>query len=97
MEIKIQLKHPNGKRAISIEKSKYDALKMALLDCLKSEGGVTHTEMFQAITKNFDQNNIPFEGSVEWYMQWVKLDLEARKQIKKTGGKSPIKYVVTGV
>ena len=88
----IQLIHPQGKKAVSMDKGKYDVLKKPLLDLLKTKGESTHTEIFHAIIDDFDKNNTTFEGSVEWHMEWVKLDLEARKEIKRTGNKSPIKF-----
>lgn len=44
MEQKIQLIHPAGKKAVSIDKGKYDLLKKALLNYLKSKGESTHSD-----------------------------------------------------
>ena len=38
MEQKIQLKHPDGKKAVSMNKEKYDRLKKAFLNHLKKKG-----------------------------------------------------------
>lgn len=35
MEQKIQLKHPTGKKAISMDKEKYSVIEKSLLICLK--------------------------------------------------------------
>lgn len=94
METKIQLKHPAGKKAVSMDKAKYDVLKEALLNRLKTKGESTHTEILQTITEDFKKNKTKFEGSIEWHMEWVKLDLEARKEIKRIGDKSSIKFAV---
>ena len=94
MDTKIQLKHPYGKKAVSIEKSKYDVLKEALLNHLRTKGESTHAEIIQTITEDFKKNKIRFEGSIAWHMEWVKLDLEAGKEIKRIGDKSPIKFAV---
>lgn len=94
MEQKIQLKHPAGKKAVSMDKAKYDVLKNNLISHLKSKGESTHGEILQAITDNFRKNKIKFEGSIEWHMEWVKLDLESRKEIKRLGDKSPIKFAI---
>ena len=94
MEAKIQLKHPAGKTAIRMDKGKYDSLKKVLLNRLITKGESTHTEILQTITEEFKKNKIKFEGSVEWHLEWVKLDLEARKEIKRVGNKSPIKFVI---
>jgi hypothetical protein len=94
METKIQLKHPVGKKAVSMDKEKYEVVKKALVSHLKSKGESTHTEILHAITHNFKKDKIKFEGSIEWHMEWVKLDLESRKEIKRLGDKSPVKFTI---
>ena len=94
METKIQLRHPEGKKAISMEKGKYEVMKKTLLNCLSAKGPSTHTEILQAITEDFKQNNIVFDGSLEWHMEWVKLDLEAGKEIKRIDLDSPVKFSI---
>lgn len=92
MEQKIQLKHPTGKKAISMDKEKYDVVEKSLLICLKGKTEATHKEILNAITKDFRKNKIEFEGSIEWHMEWVKLDLEARKKIARIAATTPIKF-----
>jgi len=92
METKIQLRHPAGKKAVSMQKGKYEVMKKTLLNCLSAKGPSTHTEILQAITEDFKQNNIVFDGSLEWHMEWVKLDLEAGKEIKRIDLDSPVKF-----
>jgi hypothetical protein len=94
MEQKIQLIHPQGKKAISMDKGKYDIIRMYLLKYLKSKKEVTHAEIQNAISEEFKRNKIKFEGSLEWYTEWVKLDLEARKEIKREGAKAPYKFSI---
>jgi len=94
METLIQLKHPAGKKAVSMEKVKYDTLKEVLLKRLKTKGESTHSEILQTVTEDFIKSKTKFEGSIEWHMEWVKLDLEARKKIKRVGDKSPIRFAV---
>lgn len=95
MEQRILLMHPAGKKAVSMDKDKYDVLKQALLNFLKEAGESTHTEILKTITYNFRKNNIKFQGSVEWHLEWVKLDLEARNEICRSNGKSPDTYRIT--
>ena len=90
MEQKIQLKHPAGKKAFKMDTEKYGLIKKAILECLKKEGGLTHKEMFEAINESFKKNKTSFIGSIEWHMEWVKLDLEARKEIKRMADSLPI-------
>ncbi len=94
METKIQLKHPGGKKAISMRRDKYETLRTALLEHLKSNGESTHSEIWQTIEENFKKNKIKFEGSIQWHLEWVKLDLEANKMIGRVPGTSPQKFAI---
>ena len=82
---KISLQHPKGKKAINMDQEKYEKLKKALLGCLNGNSGITHKELFKLVTEDFKKSKIKFEGSLEWYLEWVKLDLEAKKEIKRIG------------
>ena len=93
MATTIQLKHPAGKKAVSMDKEKYNTLKKVLLNRLNTKGESTHAEILQAIAEDFKKNKIKFAGSIDWHMEWVKLDLEARKEIKRISDKSPVKFV----
>jgi hypothetical protein len=95
MEQKIQLKHPAGKKAVSMDKAKYAVLEKAILNCLKTKGESTHKEILATITQDFIINKIKFEGSIGWNLEWVKLDMEARKKIKRIGDLTPIKFMIT--
>lgn len=92
MEQKIQLKHPAGKKAISMDREKYAVIEKSVLNCLKSKRELTHAEILKTLTEDFKKNKTLFEGSIEWHMEWVKLDLEARKKIKRIADTSPIKF-----
>ena len=94
MEQKIELKHPEEKKAVSMNKEKYDTLKTAFLNQLKKKGESTYTEIWKTVADDFKKNKIKFEGSVQWHMEWVKLDLEANKIIERVGGTSPQKYTI---
>ncbi|SFV34304.1 DUF6958 family protein [Thermoflavifilum thermophilum] len=91
---KIQLKHPAGKKAISMDKEKYEIIKTHFLAHLKEKGPSTHTELLRSITNRILEEKIKFTGSIEWHMEWVKLDLEANKIIKRMGDKPPIKFAL---
>lgn len=87
MEGKILTKHPAGKSGRNISWQKYETVKRTILAALKNEE-LTHTELFNKLNKNLKDR---FEGSIDWYSETVKLDLEARKIIKRTSDK-PQKY-----
>lgn len=95
MEQNIQLKHPKGKKAITMETSKYDTLKNALMNYLKKKGVATHSEICEAVIEDFKKNRIKFEGSIPWHIEWVKLDLEAKNEIKRIANTSPLKFSPT--
>lgn len=86
-EEKMLTKHPLGKSGKNISKQKYDTLKKAILSALTSKE-LTHTELFNRLNKALKNK---FTGNISWYGETVKLDLEARKIIRRTDSK-PQKY-----
>lgn len=94
MDHKVQLKHPQGKKPISMSKEKYDLLKQAMLNCLHAQGKATFKEMVIGIEKDFKRNRTKFQGSLPWHVEWMKLDLEARKVIKRVASTSPQQYIL---
>ncbi len=90
-EEKILTKHPLGKSGKNIDKQKYETLKKAILSTLRGKE-LTHTDLFKQINKTLKGR---FSGSISWYAETVKLDLEARKLIERTSSK-PQKYRLKG-
>jgi hypothetical protein len=84
---KILTKRPSGKSGRNIDRQKYDTLKKAIVSALKY-GELTHSELFDQLHNKLKNK---FSGSVSWYGETVKLDLEARKIIERTSSK-PQKY-----
>ena len=94
MNDKIHIVHPKGKNAVKIDAGKYEVMKKAILKSLeKSE--LTHTELLDSVNKIFNKSKTKFDGSVGWYMEWVKLDLEATKVIQRLSEKTPHKWKVS--
>lgn len=84
----IQTLHPQaGKTNKRISLEKYLVIKEVILSVL-SKIEPTHTELMEAIYENLKDT---FEGGIQWYGETVKLDLEARAIIERTGSK-PEKY-----
>lgn len=84
----IQTLHPQaGKTNKRISFEKYLIVKENILSIL-SETQLTHTELMERLYENIKDT---FEGGVQWYGETVKLDLEARAIIERTGSK-PEKY-----
>jgi hypothetical protein len=84
---KILTKHPLGKTGKNIDKQKYETLKKEILSTLQDRE-LTHTELFDRLNKSLRNK---FSGNISWYAETVKLDLEARKIIRRTSSK-PQKY-----
>jgi len=84
---KILTKHPLGKTGRNIDRKKYEALKKAILSALR-KNELTHTELFNRLNKDLEGK---FSGNISWYVETVKLDLEAKKMIERTASK-PQKY-----
>lgn len=87
MDEKILTRHPQGKRGLRIDKAKYDPMKRAMLATLR-RGELTHTELMEALHAKLEGR---FDGNISWYAETVKLDLEARKEIERTGAR-PQRY-----
>ena len=94
MKAKIQLKHPEGKKAVMMASARYTSLKKALLNHLKKNGESTFEGMCQAVTEYFKKSKIKFEGSIPWHVEWIKLDLEANRIIARIPKTSPQKYIL---
>lgn len=75
---KFMTMHPDpGKKGVNISLEKYEIIKAEILGALrKSE--LTHTRLTNQIKSRLKKT---FDGSVTWYVETVKLDLEARSKI----------------
>ena len=92
MKAKIQLKHPASKKAVTMAAGKYSLMMKAILARL-AKGESTHSEMLHDVAADFARKGREFPGSIEWHMEWVKLDLEAKKKIRRTSS-SPVKFAL---
>jgi hypothetical protein len=78
----IQTLHPDkSKTNKRILLEKYIYIKTHLLAVLK-KAELTHTDLMEALYQRVKDE---FEGGVQWYGETVKLDLEARGLIERTG------------
>lgn len=83
----ILTKHPLGKSGKRISKQKYEAMKQAMVSVLQNRE-LTHNELMDQLNRSLKGT---FSGNVSWYGETVKLDLEAKKIIQRTGS-TPQKY-----
>lgn len=84
---RILTRHPEGKKGVNIEKSKYTDVRHAIINCLRVDK-FTYTELAHSVQGKLGDS---FSGSIRWYTEVVKLDLEARRKIRWTDDK-PQKY-----
>ena len=89
---KIQLKHPEGKKAISMDKTKYGALKTSFTDCLKMRKSASFDQLLADVTTDLKNKKIEIQGVLQWNLFWVTLDMEAGNELKKDKTVSPYIY-----
>ncbi|MDD1770933.1 MAG: hypothetical protein LUO79_07600 [Methanomassiliicoccales archaeon] len=78
-EEQILTRHPTGKRGVSISREKYDVIRRTILDCLRSRP-LNHMELARCMEARLEGR---FEGSIRWYLEVVKLDMEATRTIER--------------
>ena len=86
MKDMIRTLHPGKKQGVNISKEKYELIRKAILSTLRAQKEMTFMNLSRTIEKEVNGN---FEGSVTWYVTTVKLDLEARGQIKRVPNSRP--------
>ena len=86
MKDMIRTLHPQKKQGVNISKEKYEIIRKAILNTLHSQKEITFMKLSRAVEKEVNGN---FEGSVNWYVTAVKLDLEARGQVKRVPNSRP--------
>ena len=82
IEEKILTLHPQRKRGVKISRTKYETMKRTILEVL-GKGNLTHEGLTAAVETKL---NGKFDGSIPWYMEGTKLDLEARGVIERVPG-----------
>ena len=88
---KILTKHPSNKAGFRIDKSKYDVVRIAILNGLRGSEPLSHKELNSKVRYLLGPD---FKGSVEWYTEVVKLDLEARRKVFRSQAR-PTVYSLT--
>jgi len=89
---KIQLKHPEGKKAISMDENKYETLKTSFISCLELKNNAPFKELLADVTADLQMKNIKIAGVIEWNLFWVTLDMEAGNELKRDKKVSPHTY-----
>lgn len=83
---KILTLHPQGKHGVNIDQEKYDLIKSSILEILKTNKEISFGDLINKLESSLAGK---FEGSISWYVVSVKLDLEARKIIRRIQKSSP--------
>lgn len=86
MEEKILTQHPQGKKGVNILKRRYDSVLEVLLASIKKHGEVPFTTLCSECEAALEGK---FDGKVMWYVEHVKLDLEAKGVIERVPKVTP--------
>ncbi len=86
MKDMIRTLHPEKKQGVNISKEKYEIIREAILSTLHKQKEISFMNLSRAVEKQVNGN---FEGSVNWYVTTVKLDLEARGVVKRVPNSRP--------
>jgi hypothetical protein len=78
--------HPEGKAGVNISREKYDTVSGAIITALRGHGELTFTGLTEEVRRSLE---VTFEGSINWYVTTVKLDLEARGRIERLPNSRP--------
>lgn len=86
MKDTIRTLHPEKKQGVNISKDKYEIIRKSILSTLRQHKEMPFMKLSRAVEKDVRGN---FEGSVMWYVTTVKLDLEARGDVKRVPNSRP--------
>ncbi|MCP4583554.1 MAG: hypothetical protein GY839_18245 [candidate division Zixibacteria bacterium] len=82
-----------SKTGVNISQVKYEIMKENILDAFKARQELSYSGLVNMINNWLADS---FEGSIRWYVEVVKLDLEARKIIEKIPNTKPQMYRLSG-
>lgn len=90
-EERFQTQHPDSeKQGENIVKWKYDAVRRVILDAVPCDDeGIAFSQLSTVVREGLEPKNLAELGSVNWYTTVVKLDLEARGEIRRLPGRGP--------
>ena len=85
-EVKILTLNLDGKKGVNILKSRYDMMKISIINALKVHKELTLSELNSIVEEDLKEK---FDGKIGWYLMAIKLDLEVREIIARVPNKSP--------
>lgn len=74
------------KQGVRIEKAKYEVVRKAILENLHASGPMTFSQLGSLVEEQLQPT---FDGSVMWYFTTVKLDMEARGELRRVPKSKP--------
>ncbi|RIK28667.1 MAG: hypothetical protein DCC56_15490 [Anaerolineae bacterium] len=86
MKDTIKTLHPEKKQGVNINRDKYETIRKAIMNVLRSNKEMAFMKLSRAVEKEVRGK---FDGSVMWYVTTVKLDLEARGEVKRVPNSRP--------
>ena len=86
MKEMIRTLHPEKKQGVNINKEKYEIIRKAIFSTLKQNKEMPFMKLARAVEQELRGT---FEGSVTWYVTTVKLDMEARGEVKRVPNSRP--------
>lgn len=86
MKDMIRTLHPDKKQGVNISSEKYDLIHKTITATLQQNKEIPFMKLARAVEKELRGK---FEGSVTWYVTTVKLDMEARGEVKRVPNSRP--------
>jgi hypothetical protein len=86
MKDMIRTLNPQKKQGVNISREKYEIIRKAIMTALRIQKEMSFMNLSRAVEKEV---NGTFEGSVNWYVTTVKLDLEARGTVQRVPNSRP--------
>ena len=86
MKDTVKTLHPEKKQGVNISRDKYEIIRKNIMSVLRANKEMTFMKLSRAVEKEVRGK---FDGSVMWYVTTVKLDLEARGEIKRVPNSRP--------
>jgi hypothetical protein len=82
----IRTLHPEKKQGVNISRDKYEIIRKTIFTILKQNKEMPFMKLSRAVEKEVRGT---FDGSVTWYVTTVKLDMEARGEVRRVPNSRP--------
>jgi hypothetical protein len=86
MKDTIRTLHPDKKQGVNISREKYNIIHTAITAALRQNKEMPFMKLARAVEMDLHGK---FDGSVTWYVTTVKLDMEARGEVKRVPNSRP--------